>query len=398
MTSVIERGPRQRRAGRPDRPELRLDVDRRRPPAIAARERRRPRQPRPPDRGRRPRPRRRRRQPRLRADRLGLQRRIHGPRPVGSLGAQQGRPRLPDHVRHDRLDRQLPDRATRPPRAAPTPSWSWATTTGPASSSPVGSVAPLGGPSYDIGDTIRALSRPAARLQGHPRRAVLRPGLVDGDLGASTPRTSRARRTAPRRRSSTARPSSSPPITAASGTRSKGSPGPPIGDRTARRPTAASSRGASSTTTTPRRSRPEVRPGQPLRPARRRDLGPRVRRDAPRALRDAQGQVHHRQDPAGDLELVDQRVDHLPQRRPGDGQHDHAGDGHRAHPLRVDRPAVGQRRRRRHAPIGGRQTGEPPPSPGTARTAAARSSRTGRTGSPSGRPMPRTTAHRQARW
>ena len=47
-------------------------------------------------------------------------------------------------------------------------------------------------------------------------------------------------------------------------------------------------------------ARAQVRPRQPLQPARRRDLGARLRRDAPRALRDAQGQVHHRHGPAQD--------------------------------------------------------------------------------------------------
>ena len=48
-----------------------------------------------------------------------------------------------------------------------------------ASSNPVGSVAPIGGPSYDIADTVRAYLGRASRIEGHPRRAVLRPRLVD---------------------------------------------------------------------------------------------------------------------------------------------------------------------------------------------------------------------------
>ena len=53
-----------------------------------------------------------------------------------------------------------------------------------ASSNPVGSVAPIGGPSYDIDRHGQGLSRPHARVQGHPRRPVLRPRLVDRQLRA----------------------------------------------------------------------------------------------------------------------------------------------------------------------------------------------------------------------
>ena len=214
---------------------------------------------------------------------------------------------LPADVRHDRLDRQLPDREGAPRPAARTPSWSWATTTAAASSNPVGSVAPIGGPTYDIARHGRGLPRPHPRLEGHPRRAVLRPRLVDRRPRRSTPGTSRAPSTAPRRPSSTARPASTPPTTASSATRSRASPGPPTSARTAPRSTAAS---------TPWRqlyyddatalglkydlvNRDE--------PARRRDLGARLRRDPARAVRGAQGQVHHRQGPAGHHRVVAQR-------------------------------------------------------------------------------------------
>ena len=93
LTGGHQRRPRQRRAGRPDRPELRLDLGRRDPPEGAAGQLGRPRQPRPPDRGRGARPRRRRRQPRLRADRLGLRRRVHRAGQVDPRRAQQGRTR-----------------------------------------------------------------------------------------------------------------------------------------------------------------------------------------------------------------------------------------------------------------------------------------------------------------
>ena len=56
------------------------------------------------------------------------------------------------------------------------------------SSNPVGSVAPIGGPTYDIGDTIAAYVVARPGLEGHPRRAVLRPRLVDGHLGLRTRR------------------------------------------------------------------------------------------------------------------------------------------------------------------------------------------------------------------
>ena len=150
-----QRRPRQWRPGRADRPELRLVVDRRRPPEGAARQLGEPGQPRPADRGGRARPRRRRRQPRLRADRLDLRRRVHGAGPHGPGRAQQGLDGLPADVRHDRLDRQLPDRGGdrvgRRRRGR-----DHGLRLQGSSSSPVGSVAPLGGPGYDIGDTIRA--------------------------------------------------------------------------------------------------------------------------------------------------------------------------------------------------------------------------------------------------
>ena len=105
-----QRRPRQRRPCRPDRPELRLVVDRCRPPEGAARQFGEPGQPRPADRRGRARPRRRRRQPRLRTDRLDLRERVHRAGPLGPSRTQQGLEGLPADVRRDRLDRQLPDR------------------------------------------------------------------------------------------------------------------------------------------------------------------------------------------------------------------------------------------------------------------------------------------------
>ena len=105
----------------------------------------------------------------------------------------------------------------------------------------------------------RGLRRARAGLEGHPRRAVLRPRLVDGHVGLRRQEHLGRRRTGRRRPSSTAPPVSTPPTTAGSGTRSRASPGRSTGARTAPRPTAASSRGARSTTTTRRRSG-QVRP------------------------------------------------------------------------------------------------------------------------------------------
>ena len=93
MTVGHQRRPRQRRPGRPDRPELRLVLDRRGAPEVAPRQLGQSGQPRPPDRGGRPRSRRGRRQPRLRADRLDLRRRVHLARPGGPVRAEQGRTR-----------------------------------------------------------------------------------------------------------------------------------------------------------------------------------------------------------------------------------------------------------------------------------------------------------------
>ena len=98
------------------------------------------------------------------------------------------------------------------------------------------------------------VSRPRARLP----RSSLASRTTDGP--GRRPRrgfmrgTSREPSTAHRPPSSTARPSSSPPTTGATGTPSRASPGPSTGARTAPRRTAASTRGASCTTTTRRRS------------------------------------------------------------------------------------------------------------------------------------------------
>ena len=123
------------------------------------------------------------------------------------------------------------------------------------------------------------------------------------------------------RPSCTARPASSPPTTAASTTRSRASPGPPTGARTAPTTYGCVTRGASSTTTTPQALGPKYdlvnRYG--LRGAGIWALGYDGTR--PELYAGAQGQVHHRHGPADDHRLVAQRGRPLAQRRrpPGHG-------------------------------------------------------------------------------
>ena len=117
---------------------------------------------------------------------------------IGPRRAQQGRQGLPADVRHDRLDRQLPDRGRAPQPAAADAVVVMGYDYRGAASNPVGSVAPIGGPTYDIARHGQRLSRSRARVEGHPRGAVLRPRLVDRQRPRSTPGTSRAPRTAPR--------------------------------------------------------------------------------------------------------------------------------------------------------------------------------------------------------
>ncbi len=176
--------PRQRHARRADRPELRLVVIGRDPPEGPARQRDRPRQPRPPDRGRRARSRRRRRQSRLRADRVDLRRRVRRARAHASRRAQQGRQGLPADVRHDRLDRQLPDRGRHRGRGG-------RRRRRHGLRLPRRIVEPGRLGRADRWLVVRrdrhgqGLCRSHPRVQGHPRRAVLRPRLVDRQLRAA---------------------------------------------------------------------------------------------------------------------------------------------------------------------------------------------------------------------
>ena len=164
-----------------------------------ARERGRPGQPRRPDRRGRPGARRRRRQPRLRADRLGLRRRVHEARPEGAGRPERGPQGLPAHVRHDGLDRQLPD------RGRDRQGWRRRGRRH-GLRLPLVVVEPGRLDRADRRTDVRhpghaaRLRRARPRLQGHPRRALLRPGLVDLLEQAATRRTSRGRRTGRRSR------------------------------------------------------------------------------------------------------------------------------------------------------------------------------------------------------
>ena len=108
-----------------------------------------------------------------------------------------------------------------------------------AGSSPVGSIAPLVRSGYDITDTLDAYTArvPASKLiLGVPYYG--RAWSTDTDKRPRR-RTSAARSTARRPRSSTRPGSASSSSTASAPTRRRASPGPPTAARTARRPTAA---------------------------------------------------------------------------------------------------------------------------------------------------------------
>ena len=151
-------------------------------------------------------------------------------------------------------------------------------------SSPVGSVAPLDRTGYDISDTIAAYTRPGPAVEADPRRAVLRPRLVDEQRAPSTPTNT----------SGTKFGASTTVVydTAADylaqygrqlrrrrGRRLDRLPAPELHRDLRLRhlvaPALLRRRG---------RAQREVRPRQQLRPARRRDLGPRLRRRAARAV------------------------------------------------------------------------------------------------------------------
>ena len=131
-----------------------------RPPEALPRQLDRPRHPGQAGRRRRPRPGRRRGQPRPRAARVSGYEDEFGARPAHPQRAEQRALGLPADVRHDRahIGNYPIERATA--RAAPTPSSSWATTTGP------------GRP------TRSDRSRPVADRLRHPRDGSGVPGRV----------------------------------------------------------------------------------------------------------------------------------------------------------------------------------------------------------------------------
>ena len=302
MTTRHQRGPRERRPGRPDRPELRLDVE----PAWPAR----------------------RRCWAAPTDRANLARQIAAPSATvaptasTSTSSRSSRPTPTSSPRSSGPSgRELNKVARGYQLTFDTTGWIGnypiedATASGGADAVVVmgydyrtGVVEPgrLGRADRRARPTTSATrSPPTSTASRPPRSSSACPyyGRAWSTATASRPREEhlghQVRRLDDRRLRHGA--PATPPTTAASGTRSKASPGPSTGARTARRPTAAS---------TPWRqiyyddatalglkydlvNRDE--------PARCRDLGARLRRDAARALRGAQGQVHHRQDPAGDL-------------------------------------------------------------------------------------------------
>ena len=210
-------------------------------------------QPGQPGRRRHPRPRRRRRQPRLRAHRLRLCRGIHVARPHDPGRARQASAGYQLTFDTTGYIGNYPIEDAHRVRAAPTRSSSWATTTGPPLVAGRLDRAADRRPGYDIRDTVAGLHRARPGLEAHPRRALLRPGLVDRDATSFNAHEHLpAPSTAPRRRSST-RPRVD--YLADHGRRydagREASRGPPTGARTARRPTAASPSGGSSTSTTP---------------------------------------------------------------------------------------------------------------------------------------------------
>ncbi len=138
----------------------------------------RPTQPRPPGGRGRSRPRRGWRQSRLRAPRQRLRVRVHRPAPDLPIGAQQDPGRLPADLRHDRLHRQLPDRGIGRRRGGRRDLHH-----GLRLSDLVGDLRRLDRSAVGSGLRSRRhrsrLHRPGPRVEGHPRLAVVWPGVVD---------------------------------------------------------------------------------------------------------------------------------------------------------------------------------------------------------------------------
>ena len=176
------------------------------------------------------------------------------------------------------------------------------------SSSPVGSVAPLGGPGYDIGDTIRAYvgrdpglrrSSSACRTTAGPGRPARRALALEEHLGHEE-RGIDDRRLRHRAPDTRRRPRQE--VGSGRGGRLDRLPARELHARLRLRQPVAPA-------VLRRRegARPQVRRRQPLRPARRRDLGARLRRHPHRAATPSlKAQVHHRHRAAGDQRGIDQ--------------------------------------------------------------------------------------------
>ena len=294
-----QRRPRPRHAGRPHGPELRLDLEPGRPPEGAPRQLRRPAEPRPPDRSRRPRPGRRRRQPRLRAHRLGLCRRVH------AAGQDRSASELNRVARGYQLTFDTTGWIGNYPIQAATGSkaadavvvmgYDYRT----RRNARVGSVAPIGRADLRHPRHDRRIRVAHPGLAGHPGRAVLRPRLVDDSASLNA-----------RNISGTKYGASTTVVygTAAEYAKDHGRKYDPV-------------EGVAWTAYKRQNCTGDLRLRHPWRqiyyddvralgakydlvievqPARRRDLGARLRRHPAGAVPAAEGQVHHRHRAAGD--------------------------------------------------------------------------------------------------
>ena len=311
--------------------------------------------------------------------------------------ARQGRHGLPADVRHDRLDRQLPDRGRhrarrrrrgrhhglRLPRRL----------VGPGR---LGRADRRAGVRHRRHD--RRLHRPRAGVQGDPRRAVLRPRLVDRQLARCTPANISGTKygssvTVRVRRRARLRPPARPQVRPRRRRGLDGVPAPELHrDLRLRQPA-----GASSTTTTPQAlgAKYDLVNRYDLRGAGIWALGyDGTRPELYQALKD---KFITDTDPAQDQQRVAQHADHLAQRRRPAARRRRCGSRHRSRQVRLDRPASdGERDRpRRSHRDEDRPAGAS--TPGTARTTRAPASRTVATGSRSGPRTPRTTARRSPR-
>jgi hypothetical protein len=165
-----------------------------------------------------------------------------------------------------------------------------------ATSSPVGSVAPMSRTGYDVVDTVVAYTLADRSVEGDPRRPVLRPGLVD--RGEHRPRVEHQLvpdRPVDERHYDTAAAYLArygPEVRSDRAGRLDRLPPPELHVERLRDLLAPALR---------RRrhiDRAQVRPRQRLRPPRGGDLGARLRRDATRAVERDPGEVHHRLDRA----------------------------------------------------------------------------------------------------